>query len=187
MNKYIQLTPEDLVKMISETVRVELDKVLKTEFYDTNSIDNDVLTINKLVEHVGLLYVKHKRHLEFHEETGKEKKGDIETHFANLDLTNRLKQKITNFLSNDELTQLNMAINESVYNTTIQTTVKEKVEKAIFDKNEVARMFSVTTVTITDWMKKGILPYIRMNHRVYFTKSDIDRILATHAKRWRKP
>jgi len=166
----------------------ELEKALNNKSDDPNSIDFDELALNKLIGYVGLLYVKYKRQLEFHEEMNEMEKKiqdnkSIENQISNLDLTDRLRKKIAKSLSDDELSELNKAINESISNTTIKTTVEEKT---LLDKNEVARLFSVTTVTITDWMKKGILPYIRMNHRVYFTKSDIDRILATHAKRWRK-
>jgi len=37
---------------------------------------------------------------------------------------------------------------------------------------ELADFLGISTVTVTDWMKKG-LPYKRMNGRVYFIKKEV--------------
>ena len=54
---------------------------------------------------------------------------------------------------------------------------KEKADKPM-SRAEIAEYLGISTVTVTDWMKKG-LPYKRMNGRVYFIKEDVMAAMPT--------
>lgn len=46
-------------------------------------------------------------------------------------------------------------------------------QESFMSRKEVAKLFSVTTATITSWMKEGLLPYHKVKRRVYFNKDEI--------------
>jgi hypothetical protein len=68
----------------------------------------------------------------------------------------------------------------------IRESVKEEVKEIFLSKpsdsttdkepllsrHDMARELGISLVTLTDWMKKG-LPYMRMNGRVYFKRSEV--------------
>jgi hypothetical protein len=60
--------------------------------------------------------------------------------------------------------------------------LKELTQKLYNEKPmsrvELAEYLGVSTVTITDWMKKG-LPHRRMNGRVYFIKDEVMEAMNT--------
>jgi len=45
-------------------------------------------------------------------------------------------------------------------------------EEALLSRQQIAAELGVSLVTLTDWMKKG-LPYLRLNGRVYFKRSEV--------------
>ena len=51
-------------------------------------------------------------------------------------------------------------------------------EERLLSKQELAAELSVSLVTLTDWMKKG-LPFLRLHKRVYFKKSEVLKIMTT--------
>jgi len=51
-----------------------------------------------------------------------------------------------------------------------ETTIKE--HDPLMTRIELAAFFGVSTVTITDWMKRG-MPYLKMKGRVYFQRHDV--------------
>ena len=70
------------------------------------------------------------------------------------------------------VSDLKHIINESIENAISKTpTVKE--EDSILRRKDVAKLFSVSLVTIADWMKTGKLPYHRINSRIFFKKSEL--------------
>ncbi len=50
---------------------------------------------------------------------------------------------------------------------------KQNEEETILRRKDVAKLFSVSLVTIADWMKTGKLPYHRINSRIFFKKSEV--------------
>ena len=48
-----------------------------------------------------------------------------------------------------------------------------KEEETLLRRKEVAKLFSVSLVTISQWMKSGKLPYHRINSRIFFKKSEV--------------
>ena len=49
---------------------------------------------------------------------------------------------------------------------------KEKEVEKPMSRIELAEYLGISTVTVTDWMKKG-LPYRRMQGRVYFMRDEV--------------
>jgi hypothetical protein len=63
-------------------------------------------------------------------------------------------------------------INESIENA-ISKKPSVKDEETILRRKDVAKLFSVSLVTIADWMKTGKIPYHRINSRIFFKKSQL--------------
>ena len=55
---------------------------------------------------------------------------------------------------------------------------KEKESDKPMSRTEIAEYLGISTVTVTDWMKKG-LPYKRMHGRVYFIKEEVVAAMPT--------
>lgn len=51
-----------------------------------------------------------------------------------------------------------------------ESSVKET--EPLLTREQMARELHISLVTITDWMKKG-LPYLRLNGRIYFLRSEV--------------
>ncbi|MBI2283704.1 MAG: helix-turn-helix domain-containing protein [Bacteroidetes bacterium] len=45
-------------------------------------------------------------------------------------------------------------------------------EEPLLSRQQMAAELNISLVTLTDWMKKG-LPYLRLNGRVYFRRSEV--------------
>ena len=45
-------------------------------------------------------------------------------------------------------------------------------EEPLLSRQQIATELGIFLVTLTDWMKKG-LPYLRLNGRVYFKRSEV--------------
>lgn len=54
---------------------------------------------------------------------------------------------------------------------------KQEGKSKLFTKKEVARQFNVTIQSINEWMRKGILPFVKINSRVFFKAEDIEKLL----------
>ncbi len=50
---------------------------------------------------------------------------------------------------------------------------QETEKEEILSIEDVQKIFKVSKVTIHKWKKKGLLPYYKMNRRVYFKRSEI--------------
>lgn len=59
----------------------------------------------------------------------------------------------------------------------------EQVKEEILSIEDVQKIFNVSKVTIHKWKKKGILPYYKMNRKLYFKRSEI---LGSMAQKKRK-
>ncbi|MCT1524872.1 MULTISPECIES: helix-turn-helix transcriptional regulator [Sphingobacterium] len=49
-------------------------------------------------------------------------------------------------------------------------------QERLLSKKELAEELGISLVTLTDWMKKG-LPYLRLQKRVYFKRSEVLAIM----------
>jgi excisionase family DNA binding protein len=71
--------------------------------------------------------------------------------------------------------ELKSIINESVENA-IRINSKPKEEDSLLCRKDLARLFSVSLVTISSWTKRGKLPYYQIGARIYFKKSEVMKI-----------
>ncbi|MGZ7117711.1 MAG: helix-turn-helix domain-containing protein [Methanobacterium sp.] len=55
----------------------------------------------------------------------------------------------------------------------IRQAPSKKPEDSLLKPKDVAKMLSVSRVTISQWMKSGRLPYCRIGTRIYFKKSEV--------------
>jgi hypothetical protein len=60
-------------------------------------------------------------------------------------------------------------VQESLQQTGVRT---KPADEPLLSRRDMAAELAVSLVTLTDWMKKG-LPYLRMNGRVYFRRSEV--------------
>jgi hypothetical protein len=52
------------------------------------------------------------------------------------------------------------------------TTNKPGPDEPLLSRQQIAAELGISLVTLTDWMKKG-LPYLRLNGRVYFKRTEV--------------
>lgn len=72
-------------------------------------------------------------------------------------------------IETDELKEL---INKSVSSAILQTPAPQ-AQETLLKRKDVANLFSVSLVTINDWMKTGKIPYHRINSRIFFKRSEL--------------
>ncbi len=73
----------------------------------------------------------------------------------------------------EELTDLIKSCIRSEFKNLPQQTELNEQPEDLLSTEDIQRMFNVSKVTIYKWKKKGILPYYKMNSRVYFKKSEV--------------
>ena len=79
---------------------------------------------------------------------------------------------------NQLLVTLNVAdlkgiINESVSDAISKIPQQPKEDDTLLRRKDVAKLFSVSLVTISEWMKSGKLPYHRINSRIFFKRKEV--------------
>jgi hypothetical protein len=50
---------------------------------------------------------------------------------------------------------------------------EEKAEEELIKINEAVKILQVSKVTISKWMKQGIIPYHRISSRIYFKRNEL--------------
>lgn len=77
-------------------------------------------------------------------------------------------------LQEEELKRLmRECIRETLLPSQVQQQDKAPLqEEPLLTRQQMAAELNISLVTLTDWMKKG-LPYLRMNGRVYFRRSEV--------------
>jgi len=78
--------------------------------------------------------------------------------------------------------ELKSIITESVENA-IKINSKAKEEDSLLCRNDLARLFSVSLVTISAWTKSGKLPYYQIGSRIYFKKNEVMQIFESRTSR----
>jgi hypothetical protein len=63
------------------------------------------------------------------------------------------------------------ALREELRNPDLKPA-KMAPEEPLLSRQQIAAELGISLVTLTDWMKKG-LPYLRLNGRVYFKRSEV--------------
>lgn len=75
---------------------------------------------------------------------------------------------------NQEKDKIKSWIKEAIYELGLKAGETEQV---LFTKKDLSAKFNVTIQTINEWMRKGILPFVKINSRVFFKAEDIDKLL----------
>ncbi len=52
----------------------------------------------------------------------------------------------------------------------------------LMSKEDLCREFGISSTTLTEWMKKGFVPYLRYDRRVYFERSAVLEAGRRHTK-----
>jgi len=63
-------------------------------------------------------------------------------------------------------------------NPVLKELKREPLNEKSMSRVELAEYLGISTVTVTEWMKKG-LPHRRMNGRVYFIKEEVMEAMNT--------
>jgi len=63
-----------------------------------------------------------------------------------------------------------------------QENSKEDIPEDLLSIEDIQKVFKVSKVTIHKWKKKGLLPFYKMNRKVYFKKSEVINAMQ-HKKR----
>jgi excisionase family DNA binding protein len=54
-----------------------------------------------------------------------------------------------------------------------QVTKPEPIPEDLLSIEDIQKVFRVSKVTVHKWKKKGLLPFYKMNRKVYFKKSEV--------------
>jgi Helix-turn-helix domain len=82
----------------------------------------------------------------------------------------------------DDLTDIiKKCILEAVSDSNKETT-KELPSDDLLNIEDIQKIFNVSKVTVHKWKKKGLIPFYKMNRKVYFKKSEVISSM-THKKR----
>jgi len=69
--------------------------------------------------------------------------------------------------------ELRGIINESVSNAISKLPQQPNEDDTLLRRKDVAKLFSVSLVTISAWMKSGKFPYHRINSRIFFKRKEV--------------
>ncbi len=61
--------------------------------------------------------------------------------------------------------------------STVDNTASTSSEK-LLTKKEMADELDISLVSLTEWMKQGKIPYMRMGKRIYFKKNEVVNSMA---------
>jgi len=78
--------------------------------------------------------------------------------------------------------ELKNLISESVSDAISKIPQPQKEDDVLLKRKDVATLFSVSLVTITDWMKTGKLPFYRINSRIFFKRGEVLETLNNNQK-----
>jgi|WetSurMetagenome_2_1015567.scaffolds.fasta_scaffold46104_1 hypothetical protein len=157
---------------------VEILRAERAETNDPSIIHVNEIAIKKIIEYAGLLKQRYNADtgllMEYDSEGTHEKSDKSKSNLVLSGISEKMKQKLDLILTDEEREELNGFIKEkSAANN--PSNYKDEIE--LLQKKDVMKIFSVSQATINAWMKKGILPFHRMNRRVFYKKSDIEKIL----------
>lgn len=55
----------------------------------------------------------------------------------------------------------------------MQEKVPDSIPEDLLSIEDIQKIFKVSKVTVHKWKKKGLLPFYKMNRKVYFKKSEV--------------
>ncbi|MBK9722131.1 MAG: helix-turn-helix domain-containing protein [Saprospiraceae bacterium] len=81
-----------------------------------------------------------------------------------------MENKLVITMNSDDLKAL---IDESVTNALSKSSQPKKEDETLLNRKDISKFFSVSLVTVSQWMKSGKLPYHRINSRIFFKKVEV--------------
>ena len=86
------------------------------------------------------------------------------------------------------MSKIILTTNEELSNL-IQSVVRTEIERATppppetyLNSIQVSELLQVSKVTLSDWRKKGIIPFQKVGTRVRYLRSEIEQFMATRKK-----
>lgn len=73
-------------------------------------------------------------------------------------------------------------INRAVTKATAGNITLSQTRENLFTKEEACRQFGVSKTTLTQWMKAGVVPFIRLGRRVYLERDQVMAAGRSHTK-----
>ena len=67
-------------------------------------------------------------------------------------------------------------------NTQNNFNKQEQIAEDLLDIRGIQLLFNVSKVTVHKWKKKGLIPFYKMNRKVYFKRTEVINAM-THKKR----
>ncbi|WP_159637735.1 helix-turn-helix domain-containing protein [Sphingobacterium composti Ten et al. 2007 non Yoo et al. 2007] len=58
------------------------------------------------------------------------------------------------------------------------STSEQQASQKLLTKKEMADELDISLVSLTDWMKQGRVPYMRLGKRIYFKKQEVINSMA---------
>lgn len=74
--------------------------------------------------------------------------------------------------TDDLLGMINQCIKDAL-TIKMQVNVPEPIPEDLLSIEDIQKVFKVSKVTVHKWKKKGLLPFYKMNRKVYFKKSEV--------------
>lgn len=90
-----------------------------------------------------------------------------------------MENKLLVTLNVDELKEL---IFDGVTNALSKISQPKNEDETLLKRKDIAKLFSVSLVTITQWMKTGKLPYHRINTRIFFKRGEVFQAMEVNPK-----
>jgi hypothetical protein len=85
-------------------------------------------------------------------------------------------------LNVDELSEIIKKCISEVVSATNKVKPQELPTDDLLNIDDIQKIFNVSKVTVHKWKKKGLIPFYKMNRKVYFKKSEVIDAM-THKKR----
>lgn len=84
-----------------------------------------------------------------------------------------MEQVLITSYNKEDLTDLIMYCLKKVLNDYPLANNQKEVKDELLSIADVQELFKVSKVTIHKWKKMGLIPYYKMNRKLYFKKSEI--------------
>jgi len=81
-----------------------------------------------------------------------------------------------------KVNELKNLIEESVTNALSKIPQPKKEDDTLLRRKDISKLFSVSLVTVTQWMKTGRLPYHRINSRIFFKRGEVFQAMEINPK-----
>ena len=90
-----------------------------------------------------------------------------------------MENKLLVTLNVDELREL---ISEGITSALSKLPKPKNEDETLLRRKDVAKIFSVSLVTINQWMKTGRLPFHKINSRTFFKKGEVFQAIEVSPK-----